>query len=279
VSTRLLPVADAALLRPGTTRSRRLRAALTAASVLLLGAAVLLAARSPVPPAAGAAVGGGSSTEIVLDVSGSVDSSSRAAGAALARLARSGGRAGLILFSDTAQETLPPVTPASQLLAFARAFTPAKKSTAGAPDRPPQLDSNPWRPSFSGGTRISAGLAAARAALRRDRVHGSVLLISDLGNPVTDAGATKRQLIALDRAGIDVKILPLPNALSADVRWFRRLEGPARFDHPLPARQPRRPATEAVGLPLALAVATTLLALVLAADQLAGRSLRWGAVR
>jgi hypothetical protein len=276
VSTRLLPVADAALLHPATTRSRRLRAALSVASLLLLGAAIVLAARSPSQAAAGAA-GGGASTEIVLDVSGSVDSSSRAAGAALTRLARGGGRAGLILFSDTAQETLPPTTPVAQLLPFARAFAPAKRSTARP--YPPQFDSNPWRPSFSGGTRISAGLAAARAALRRDRGHGSVLLISDLGNPVTDAGATKRQLIALDRAGIDVKILPLPNALSADLRWFRRLEGPARFEHPLPARQPRRPATEAFGFPLALAGAATLLALVLAADQLAGRSLRWGAIR
>ncbi|HEY7691370.1 MAG TPA: VWA domain-containing protein [Gaiellaceae bacterium] len=277
MSTRRLPVADAALLRPATTRSRRLRAALTVASLLLLGAAVLLAARSPGPAVAGAARGG-ASTEIVLDVSGSVDSSSRAAGAALTRLARAGGRAGLILFSDTAQETLPPTTPAAQLLPFARSFAPAKRSTAG-PYRLPQLDSNPWRPSFSGGTRISAGLAAARAALRRDRVHGSVLLISDLGNPVTDAGATKRQLIALDRAGIGVKILPLPNALSADLRWFRRLEGPARFERPLPVRPPRRPATEAVGFPLALAGAAALLALVLGADQLAGRSLRWGAIR
>jgi hypothetical protein len=246
----------------------------------LLGAAILLAARSPGPTRAVAAAGG-PNTEIVLDVSGSVgDSSSKFASKVLIRLAHSGGRVGLILFSDTAQETLPPGTPASQLLPFARAFTPPSRRGHAFVLQPPQHDSNPWHPSFSGGTRISSGLAAAGEALHRDRARGSVLLISDLGDPASDTRALKRQLAALDRGRITVKILPLPNALLSDLRWFTRLEGSAAFDKPLATGgRPDRPATSGVAFPAALAAAAGLLALVLAANELAARSLRWGVAR
>jgi hypothetical protein len=126
---------------------------------------------------------------------------------------------------------------------------------------------------------ISAGLVAARKAMRRDHVRGSVLLISDLGDPLADRKAVRRELLAFGRAGISVKILKLPYALPTDVRWFKRVEGPAGFDRPLPLVHPSSPARTPAGFPLGLAAASALLALVLAADQLVGRSLRWGAKR
>jgi hypothetical protein len=275
VNTRTIPIADAEQLGRAATRERRVRISLLLAAGLLLAAAILLAARNPGPAPAAARNGGGPVTEVVLDVSGSVgQSASGVAGRALARIGRSGGRVGLILFSDTAEEALPPGTPAGQLLPFARSFTPPKGRGLYGYEQP--SDSNPWHPSFSGGTRISMGLAAATAALQRDRAHGTALLISDLGDAPSDLRKVRNELLGLDHAGIGLKILPLPNALSSDVKWFRRLAGPEGFTHPLPATaEPERSVQRTAGFPLALAVVAGLLALVLAADELAARSLRW----
>jgi hypothetical protein len=277
MSTRTIPIADAALLGRAALRERRVRAALALAALLLVAAAILLAARSPGPPPAAAGSGEGPVTEVVLDVSGSVGApSSDFAGRALARIGRSGGRVGLVLFSDSVEEALPPGTPAAQLLPFARSFSPPRNR--GEPPAYQGLsDANPWHPSFSGGTRISSGLAAAGAALRRERVRGTALLISDLGDAPSDLRKLREVLVRLDRMRIGLKILPLPNALSTDVKWFRRLAGPEGFAHPLPAAV--RPAAVRRGpaaFPLALAGAGVLLALVLAAHELAARSLRWG---
>jgi hypothetical protein len=275
----MLPVADAPLLGPAAARERRVRVGLSLTAVLLLAAAILLAARSPGPTPATAGSGGGPVTEIVLDVSGSVgDSASGFAGRTLSQVGRSGGRVGLILFSDSAEEALPPGTPASQLLPFARSFTPPKKQSRSAlPYR--QRDLNPWHPSFTGGTRISAGLRAARTALQREGLHGTALLVSDLGDAPSDLPKLKRELLRLDRTGIGLKILPLPNALADDVKWFRRLTGPEGFAPAPPAAEPAPRKRSPVRFPLALAGAAALLALVLAAHELAARSLRWGEAR
>ncbi len=275
---RTIPIADAGLLNRAAARERRIRAALVLAAGVLLVAAVLLAARSPGPaPAAARGAGGGPVTEVVLDVSGSVgQSASGFAGRALARIGHSGGRVGLILFSDSAQEALPPGTPAAQLLPFARSFTPPKRRGGDLYEYQALSDSNPWHPSFSGGTRISTGLTVATAALRRDRMHGTALLISDLGDAPSDLRKVSNVLLDLDHAGVGLTILPLPNALSIDVRWFKRLTGPEAFAHPLPtATRPRQSSQGPVDFPLALAVVAGLLAVVLAADELAARSLRW----
>jgi hypothetical protein len=277
MSTRTIPIADAALLGRAALREQRVRVALALAALLLIAAAILLAARAPGPAPAAAGSGGRPVTEVVLDVSGSVgESASDFAGRVLARIGHGGGRVGLVLFSDSAEEALPPGTPATQLLPFARSFTPPKKR--GEPLAYRQLsETNPWHPSFSGGTRISAGLATAGAALRRERMHGTALLISDLGDAPSDLRKLREELLRLDRTGTGLKILPLPNAFSIDVKWFRRLAGPEGFAHPLPAAV--RPAPVKRGpaaFPLALAGVAVLLALVLAAHELAARPLRWG---
>jgi von Willebrand factor type A domain len=271
-----VPIADAPHLRRGARRERVLRAALTTAVALLVAAAVTVVSRDRVPGAAVAA-GGRGSTEVVLDVSGSVGtSSSRVAAEALAHLARSRGRVGLVLFSDSAENALPPGTPAAHLRPFARAFTPQSKQNRLLSDRRPDHDSNPWHPSFSGGTTISTGLQAAREALAGAGGGGTVLLISDLGDTSSDLPAVRRELVALDRARIAVRILALPNALPTDRKWFRGVEGDESFVRKLGAAPPRRAGTPALGFPVAAAAIAALLALVLSADTLAARSLRWG---
>ena len=101
-AARGLPIADAPLLGSGARRARLLRAGLTAALALLVGVAVMLAPRGAGKEIA-AASPRGSSTEIVLDVSGSVNDSSYAvAGRTLDRLSRRRIRVGLVVFSDSA---------------------------------------------------------------------------------------------------------------------------------------------------------------------------------
>ena len=272
-----IPLADAPLLRRGTRRARLLRIALTSAALLLAVAAVALASVDRAPEAASAAPGG-RTTEIVLDVSGSVgESSSFAAGRALSRLGRGSGRVGLVIFSDSAEKALPPGTSAAQLLPFARAFTPAAThSSAGSAFS--GFEANPWHPSFSGGTTISAGLRTAREALERSGGAGTVLLISDLGDALPDFKVVRRELVALARARIPLRILVLPGAETSDVRWFRRLEGAGSFVRvPRPVSpRPRAASSSAFGFPIALGGIGVLLAMLLAVDELAGRSLRWG---
>jgi hypothetical protein len=253
------------------------------AVVGLAAAAITFASHDRVSGAA-AARSGQRSTEVVLDVSGSVgESSSAVAARALTRIGRSGGTVGLVLFSDSAEKALPPGTPAAQLLPFARAFTPRPQRADSPPAyRPPwDSDTNPWHPSFSGGTTISAGLAAAREALESERGGGTVLLISDLGDSLSDFGLVRRELVALDDARIPVRILALPNAAVKDVKWFRKLEGAESFVRPL-RPVPSDPTADGppsseTAFPIAVGLITVLVAFLLAIDELAGRALRWGA--
>src|SRR5947199_1624605 len=176
---------------------------------------------------------------------------------------------------------LGPRSPSAELRPFGRIFTPLRRPSLGPPSTPhARAGADPWYPSFSGGTRISAGLAAAAAALRRDHVHGRILLISDLGDAPDDRANLRKELVALGQAGIELRVLALPNALYGDRRWFEKLEGRQSLVGSLPA-QPSAPTRTARGfhVPLSLAIVAVLLALVLAANDRVGRSLRWGEAR
>ncbi len=274
ISRRGLPVADAPALGRAARRSRLVRALLVCALTGLIGAAVALATRNTAPAPAAAAPTG-TVTEIVLDVSGSVgDRTFAFTGRALRRLSR-GGPVGLVVFSDSAEEALPPGTPAAELDPLVRLFRPLRDRSAFA--YPPPLSKypmSPWYTSFSGGTRISAGLAAARTALIRDHVHGRIVLISDLGDAADDLARMKRELVRLEQTGIELRVMPLPTTFARDLRRFRRLEGP-RVTDVAPAR-PRRPAQAAgFAVPAMLAAVGVLLAIALAANELYGVSLRW----
>ena len=84
----------------------------------------------------------------------------------------------------------------------------------------------------------------------------------------------KRELVALEEAGIELRVMPLPTTFPRDLRRFHRLEGPevARVDV---TPQPRPPQAAGIGVPLSLAALAVLLALALAANELYGVSLRW----
>ena len=126
----------------------------------------------------------------MLDVSASIstDTYSRIGGT-LPRSRDSGGRFGLVVFSDQAYEALPPGTPAADLAPLVRYFTLPQQTQPGfAPTFPP----NPWRATFSAGTRISAGLELAhRIALEDKPRRPTVVLVSDLDDDPSDLHAAR----------------------------------------------------------------------------------------
>jgi hypothetical protein len=268
-----LQIADAWALGRAARRARLLRVLLVCALAALVAAAVVLATHSSAPAAA-AAPTGGRVTEVVLDVSGSVGN--RTFGfteRALRRLSR-GGPIGLIVFSDSAEEALPPGTPAVELRPLLRLFRPAQPPADGFAYASSRYPTSPWYVSFSGGTRISAGLAAAREALTRNHVRGRIVLISDLGDAADDLAKMKRELVALEQAGIELRVMPLPTTFARDLKRFHRLEGPkvAQVDVAAP---PRARQAAGIAVPASLAALAVLVALALAANELYGVSLRW----
>ncbi|HET7567385.1 MAG TPA: hypothetical protein VFJ91_05295 [Gaiellaceae bacterium] len=275
-----LPLADAPALLPAAQRTRAIRLALTAALLGLVALAYLLAPGGD--PRALAA--GGRGTVVVLDVSGSIDddSSSRGIRKALDReLAAAGphGRFGLVLFSDTAFEALPPTAPASAIESYRRFFVPLpKRRRVGRPQGQPFLGlsypTSPWSLSFTGGTAISSGLVAARAALRRAGMHGGrVVLVSDLADAATDARALRRTLTAYAHdPSLQLVVRMLPSDVPGRTRIYRRLLGAQVLHAPgaaLAERAPGRPA------PLWLLASAAAVALALAAHELLSVPLRW----
>src|SRR4051794_29548076 len=126
---------------------------------------------------------------------------------------------GLVMFSDTAYELLPPNSPPGALLQFMPFFVPVR--FAGST---PIFAQSPWD-TFSGGTRASTGLVQAEQALLRARVkHGSILVVSDLDNAIGDQQALISEALRLEREHITVRIVPL-FATSQNVRFFRTLFG------------------------------------------------------
>ena len=66
---------------------------------------------------------------VVLDLSATVYES--AFGPTLTKMARTGERAGLVVFSDAAYEVLPPGSPGRELLPFLRFFRPSRQQHDG----------------------------------------------------------------------------------------------------------------------------------------------------
>lgn len=274
-----LPLADAAALAPAAQRTAVLRLGL--AAVLL--ATVLLAYLFAPGGDPRALAAGGRGTVIVLDVSGSIDDDKSSTGIrdALDReIAAAGpqGRLGLVLFSDTAFEALPPTAPVAAIAAYRRFFVPlGKQRPAGRPQAQPfgrSYPTSPWGLSFTGGTSISSGLRAARAALRRAGMAGGrVVLISDLADASTDGRALRRVLTAYAHdPSLDLSVRMLPSDVPGRTRIWRRFFGWRVLHAPgaaLAAPAPGRP------LPLWLLAAAAAAALALAAHELLAVPLRW----
>jgi hypothetical protein len=218
-----IPLADAGALRPAARRTLAIRIAL-AASLAGLIVAIVVVSRHPHTQTI-VTLPAHSSAIVVLDVSASIsaDTYSRI-GATLSSLARSGGRYGLVVFSDQAYEALPPGTPASDLQPLVRYFTLPPAHGGFAQTFPP----NPWARTFSAGTKVSAGLELADRIAFQDKLRKPVvILISDLDDDPNDIyPRLVTVMAALKRDRIPLRIVGL-NPSGADSALFEKLSGGA----------------------------------------------------
>ncbi|MEI7760586.1 MAG: vWA domain-containing protein [Thermoleophilia bacterium] len=214
-----IPLGDAGVFGQRACIVRRVRMGLAA---LVVVAAVLGLVSVLRPTTVAASLLPSSSTGIiVLDVSASISSDTYARiGTTLDRLIRSNRSYGLVLFSDTAYQALPPNTPARELRPVRRFFDVSTRQDTGVLSAAPR---NPWTESFGAGTRISTGLSLALDIIRADRIpHPAVLLVSDLDNDTGDLERVSRIAAAYRRAGIPLKVVGL-NADPEDAAFIRRL--------------------------------------------------------
>ena len=152
-----IPLADTPALRRPAQVTFLTRGALAAAAVAI-GLAFLLGSRHPQSRTV-VLLPAHADTVLVLDLSASIDSDTFSGiGGTLAAFSRSDARVGLVCFSDDAYEALPLGTAAVDLAPLVRYFTlPPQKQADFARSFP----RNPWEDTFSGGTRISAGMELA----------------------------------------------------------------------------------------------------------------------
>lgn len=223
-----LTTSAAAELEGVARRTRWVRWALAAGAVAALAVAMSVARGADVRPTSYFASGNGGI--VVLDLSTSVERSKyRRIERVLQSLAMTGSRVGLVVFSDSAYEMLPPGTRGEELAPLLRFFPvgeePASREAAERNALRSFGIATPWSGTFRGGTRISTGLREARVMLERDGIDDpSVLLISDLDNSGIDTPVLTQELIRYERTGIDLRIVPLfPNA--EDRQLFGRVAG------------------------------------------------------
>lgn len=283
-----LPTSAATELGRERRRTRLVRLALATLAVALLAAAFVVSRDLQALPTTYFATGSGGI--VVLDLSSSVDEQkAQRAQRVIRSMAETEGRIGLVVFSDTAYEMLPPDTRSEELRPILRFFdTPAggfrrpgfgRRRTGAPPTAPRQEEQSPWSLSFRGGTKISTGLAEARAIVEREGDPTlSVLLLSDLDNSGFDSSALTEEVTAYERAGLRLRVIPLFPA-AEDRDFFERVVGKeAVLDRAELVRNTsvRETLTLVGSTPWTLiAIAGVLLAL-LAANERYGARLVWG---
>ncbi len=265
-----IELADYPALAGAAGRTRLLRL-LAAAAALGLAAVALLVAPSGSSPSA-VLLPHGATGIVVIDVSASISSDTYARIAStLDRLRRGGGSAGLILFSDTAYQALPPGTPVAELGAFERFFQVAPQAQPGVLPEPPQ---SPWTDQFSAGTRISTGLSLALAVLQEEHLRKPVvLLVSDLNDDAGDLESLTSVALAYRHIGVPIRVVGL-NPSPDDASFMQRLlpQGGGIVSATLPDE--RAGATK-TGLPVTFLLVAVALALVAAAYLAVTERLRW----
>lgn len=267
-----IPLGDAVALRRSAQGVRVVRWA--AAAILVAAALLALLAALQLRPGTESPIPASSTGIVVLDLSASISSDTYARIAAtLDRLARSNRSYGLILFSDTAYQALPPRSPSRELRPFARFFRTPRASTTGAL---PETPRSPWTDTFSAGTRISTGLERALDVIRADRLtRPAVLLVSDLDDDASDLERVSRLATAYRREGIGLHVVGLDPA-PEDIAFIRALlpEGGSFVRAALPGE--RSPSLSGRNDAL-LVVAAVLAALALTTFALTTEPLRWSA--
>jgi hypothetical protein len=270
---RALPVPGAGALSRAALRTRIVRLTLAAALVLLV-LLVSLALRHPATREP-SSLPAHSGDMVVLDLSASISSDTFSRiGETLRKLVATGGRYGLVVFSNVAYEALPPGSPSSALRPLIRYFTLPPREGPGAGGA---LPTNPWTLSFSSGTRISSGLDLAHRILLSDHLpRAHVVLISDLADDPADLqrlnevasneygrGRTRLSVVAL-------------NAAPADEAFFARISGTAVAQaSPAPQKPSPPPAIPPSRLPVVVVVAILAGLLALAAFGIWSARLRW----
>src|SRR5204862_2755804 len=130
---------------------------------------------------------------------------------------------GLVFFSDTAYEALPPGTRWTEIRPLLRFFGRSERQRnahSGA-----RLRDNPWAP-LRGGTNISTGLSLALDIVERQRAReAGVLLISDLNNSVFDMADLTRTLARYEADHVPLRIVGL-NPTQEDAQYFTGVLGP-----------------------------------------------------
>lgn len=271
---RTIPYAGLRAFAQIAARTTVARAALSLVLIALV-LATAAAARHPqvneprfTPPHAGGIV--------VLDLSASIsaDTYSRI-GQTLRQIVRRGGRYGLVVFSNTAYEALPPGTPASALQPLERYFT----LLPAIPGEQPGFPTNPWTLPFTSGTKISAGLELALELLGTDRIkHPAVVLVSDLGDASSDVAQLQGVLAVYKAKKIPFTIVSL-NAAANDEAVFTAALGNdlSVLQGALPGHNQNARGGATARFPRNLLLLTVLVAALLAAIELRSARLRWGA--
>ncbi|HXK15208.1 MAG TPA: vWA domain-containing protein [Gaiellaceae bacterium] len=265
-----IELADYPALARAAGRTRVLRL-LAAAAALGLAAIALLVAPSGSSPSA-VLLPHGATGIVVIDVSASISTDTYARIAStLDRLRRGGGSAGLILFSDTAYQALPPGTPVAELGAFERFFQVSTQTQPGILPEPPQ---SPWTDQFSAGTRISTGLSLALAVLQEEHLRKPVvLLVSDLNDDAGDLESLTSVALAYRHIGVPIRVVGL-NPSPDDASFMQRLlpQGGGIVSATLPGEKAGASKT---GLPVTFILVAIALALVASAYLAVTERLRW----
>jgi hypothetical protein len=205
---------------------------------------------------------------IALDMSASISGPTYARVATTLRgIAAANQSVGLVMFSDTAYELLPPNSPPAALTAFVPFFVPLRYYGST-----PVFGQAPWD-MFMGGTRIAPGLVMAAQALRRaDVEHGAILLVSDLDDSSADYPLLDQEAVELRRQHIPLRIVPL-FATQQNKALFGQLFGDGAFVDPRAFTHTARRQTQ----PIAAPPPWTLLGLGLVLVLLLAANERWNA--
>ncbi len=205
---------------------------------------------------------------IALDMSASISGPTYARVATTLRgIAAANQSVGLVMFSDTAYELLPPNSPPAALTAFVPFFVPLRYYGST-----PVFGQAPWD-MFMGGTRIAPGLVMAAQALRRANVeHGAILLVSDLDGSSADYPLLDQEAVELRRQHIPLRIVPL-FATQQNKALFGQLFGDGAFVDPRAFTHTARRQTQPIAAPApwSLLGLGLVLVLLLAANE------RWNA--
>lgn len=201
---------------------------------------------------------------VVLDMSASISGPTYARVATTLRgIAAANQSVGLVMFSDSAYELLPPNSPPAALTQFVPFFVPLRYYGST-----PVFAQGPWD-MFMGGTRIATGLIAAESALKRAGVrHGAILLASDLDDAQADDALLEAEAVRLRHDHIPVRIVPL-FASAPDKAHFAALFGNNVFVDPKVFTHTATRHTQAIAAPApwALVGLGALLILLLAANE------------